>query len=669
MISNWWKCGSSARAPIFSCRATRPASTGPVGERGSLLSGGQRSLLVLARALVPPSKLLFLDEPTGAMDTQTELYFIEKLKLRALANDQSLVVSTHRHNMLGICDRLIVIDAGKIIADGPRDQVLGRLTSAAAAKEAFEMRVLRNLLPTRRHAAFAMIALLGGVLGGTTLRVQPTQATSATTLIAPADAAALLDATSGEHLVQALAVGDEAKLINASMPFSSLPVTAARPFDLSGSDPLDHRRALLCLTQAVYYEAGFEPLEGRRAVAQVVLNRMRHPAFPTIGLRGGLSGRTRTGLPVQFRLRRFSLSQAGTRCLEAGRGGCPGGARWLAEKSVGAATHYHANYVAPFWAPRLAKITQIGAHIFYRWPGAWGSTAAFSGRYIGEPADPLSLRPPLRRAVLTDGTTVSGSMTRAWPGRQSARAQRRRRFARSVQGLDAQYSHAVRRGQGNQGDRRSSKAQEAPAEETPVVTGQLAACRTTGSIIHGHPSFLPTGTQRRREPLTGARLIIVSVTVGSAIFLLWAMLAQVDEVTAGQGKVIPSSKVQLIQSTQAATSSAELMVRLRSAGEKGQLLARLDSPESRSIVAGTEALRWPVRRACSPEGTGSALSLGGEEATLSGHCSVRGRRCRVGSRRFALRRRSSGARRRWLRRPAATGSTRRREALHRLRIM
>jgi len=98
----------------------------PVGERGSLLSGGQRSLLVLARALVSPSKLLFLDEPSGAMDTQTELYFIEKLKT-ALAKDQALIVSTHRHNMLSICDRLIVIDAGKILADGPRDEVLGKL--------------------------------------------------------------------------------------------------------------------------------------------------------------------------------------------------------------------------------------------------------------------------------------------------------------------------------------------------------------------------------------------------------------------------------------------------------------------------------------------------------------------------------------------------------------
>jgi ATP-binding cassette subfamily C protein LapB len=102
----------------------------PVGERGSRLSGGQKSLLVLARALVSPSKLLFLDEPTGSMDTQTELYFIEHLKT-AIGRDQALVVATHRHNMLSILDRLIVIDGGKIMADGPRDEVLKLLTAAA----------------------------------------------------------------------------------------------------------------------------------------------------------------------------------------------------------------------------------------------------------------------------------------------------------------------------------------------------------------------------------------------------------------------------------------------------------------------------------------------------------------------------------------------------------
>jgi ATP-binding cassette subfamily C protein LapB len=105
----------------------------PVGERGSRLSGGQRSLLVLARALVSPSKLLFLDEPTGAMDTQTENYFIEHLRT-ALDPKQTLIVSTHRHQMLNIVDRLIVIDAGRIVADGPRSEILGRLSKAAAAE-------------------------------------------------------------------------------------------------------------------------------------------------------------------------------------------------------------------------------------------------------------------------------------------------------------------------------------------------------------------------------------------------------------------------------------------------------------------------------------------------------------------------------------------------------
>ncbi|HVL29154.1 MAG TPA: type I secretion system permease/ATPase, partial [Sphingomicrobium sp.] len=82
------------------------------------------------RALVSPSKLLFLDEPTGAMDTQTEAYFIEHLK-KAIGKDQTLIVSTHRHQMLSIVDRLIVIDGGRIFADGPRDQILSSMGKAA----------------------------------------------------------------------------------------------------------------------------------------------------------------------------------------------------------------------------------------------------------------------------------------------------------------------------------------------------------------------------------------------------------------------------------------------------------------------------------------------------------------------------------------------------------
>ncbi|MFA9201496.1 MAG: type I secretion system permease/ATPase [Cypionkella sp.] len=96
-----------------------------VGERGSRLSGGQRSFLLLARALVEPCKLLFLDEPTGAMDTQSELLFVERLR-GALAPRQTLVVSTHRAALLALVDRLIVIEQGRIIADGPKAQILDR---------------------------------------------------------------------------------------------------------------------------------------------------------------------------------------------------------------------------------------------------------------------------------------------------------------------------------------------------------------------------------------------------------------------------------------------------------------------------------------------------------------------------------------------------------------
>jgi ATP-binding cassette subfamily C protein LapB len=95
------------------------------GERGRNLSGGQRGFLVLARALAAPSKLLFLDEPTGAMDMRTEMSFVERLKT-ATYPGQTLIVSTHRHAVLSLCDRLIVMDRGKIVADGPREEIMAQ---------------------------------------------------------------------------------------------------------------------------------------------------------------------------------------------------------------------------------------------------------------------------------------------------------------------------------------------------------------------------------------------------------------------------------------------------------------------------------------------------------------------------------------------------------------
>jgi hypothetical protein len=91
------------------------------------------------------------------------------------------------------------------------------------------------------------------------------------------------------------------------------------------------------------------------------------------------------------------------------------------ERSVGAATHYHADYVAPAWAPMLTKISKLGAHIFYRWPGAWGQPAAFRGHYAGEPNDPSSLRPVLNLAKLA---TENGEPVIAGPITDGTQLQR-----------------------------------------------------------------------------------------------------------------------------------------------------------------------------------------------------------------------------------------------------
>ncbi len=120
---------------------------------------------------------------------------------------------------------------------------------------------------------------------------------------------------------------------------------------------------------------------------------------------------------------------------------------------------------------------------------------------------------------------------------------------------------------------------------------------------------------RHRQPLTGSRLIIVASAIGFALFLIWAMLAQVDEVTSGQGKVIPSSKAQLIQSAEPATVQ-ELMVRSGQPVRRGQLLARLDDTQSASelgqIQAETEALSARSARLAA-EGTRASTNCTGAE--------------------------------------------------------
>ncbi len=96
-----------------------------VGERGESLSGGQRQSIAIARALVRNPKILVLDEPTSAMDKGSEDWFLSRL--REEIDQRTLIVVTQRVSLLAVVDRLIVMDSGKVVADGPRDKVLETL--------------------------------------------------------------------------------------------------------------------------------------------------------------------------------------------------------------------------------------------------------------------------------------------------------------------------------------------------------------------------------------------------------------------------------------------------------------------------------------------------------------------------------------------------------------
>ena len=120
---------------------------------------------------------------------------------------------------------------------------------------------------------------------------------------------------------------------------------------------------------------------------------------------------------------------------------------------------------------------------------------------------------------------------------------------------------------------------------------------------------------RHRQPLTGSRLIIVASAFAFLLFLAWASVAHIDEVTQGQGRVIPSSKLQIITASEPATVQ-ELLVRSGQRVRRGQLLARLDNPSSRQVQAETESLQQRASR-LTAEGAGTATELSGEEAMLS----------------------------------------------------
>jgi ATP-binding cassette subfamily C protein LapB len=104
----------------------------PVGERGELLSGGQRQAVGLARAALHNAPLLLLDEPTSAMDFSTEAQITQRLI--AFAQGKTVVLVTHRSSLLSLVNRVIVLDQGRVVADGPRDEIMASLQAGRIGK-------------------------------------------------------------------------------------------------------------------------------------------------------------------------------------------------------------------------------------------------------------------------------------------------------------------------------------------------------------------------------------------------------------------------------------------------------------------------------------------------------------------------------------------------------
>lgn len=206
------------------------------------------------------------------------------------------------------------------------------------------------------------------------------------------------------------ATGIDAQRLNAALPAQAGALRPMRPFALGQIATADRTRALRCLTQTVYYEAALESTAGQEAVAQVVLNRVRDPNYPASICAVVYQGAERTtGCQFTFTcdgsLARPPVRWAWERAEAVAVRMISG----HVSAAVGSATHYHADYVHPWWAPSLTKIAQIGTHIFYRWRGAPGEPQALAQRYAGrEPViDEARFARP-RILMASEGTVVDG---------------------------------------------------------------------------------------------------------------------------------------------------------------------------------------------------------------------------------------------------------------------
>jgi spore germination cell wall hydrolase CwlJ-like protein len=216
---------------------------------------------------------------------------------------------------------------------------------------------------------------------------------------------------------------DQALAVNSEIPLANGPNPVAAPFSLARADASTRARALDCLASAVYYEAGNQSEDGERAVAQVVLNRVRHPAFPSSICGVVFQGSTQaTGCQFTFTcdgsLERRPDAEGWARAkaiAEAALNGAVFG-------PVGLATHYHADYVVPYWASTMAKNAVIGAHLFYRWAGSWGKPAAFIQKYARQEPNSAALKSAALAAFGSRPATIQTQQVADIPGAEVEKA-------------------------------------------------------------------------------------------------------------------------------------------------------------------------------------------------------------------------------------------------------
>lgn len=200
-----------------------------------------------------------------------------------------------------------------------------------------------------------------------------------------------LPAASNDTVVLSELTPDEARARNAQVELAAIGPGAPDPFSpIVGTN--DRTRARECLALAGMAEAGSGDGD-QRAVMQVILNRVRHPAFAKTVCGVVFEGSQRpTGCQFSFTCDGSLARRYTDAAWEAARRRADemlGGATYAA---VGNATHFHANYVYPWWSDELDKVATVGPHIFFRWRGFWGSRQALSRRYGGGEPNPLALR-------------------------------------------------------------------------------------------------------------------------------------------------------------------------------------------------------------------------------------------------------------------------------------